>query len=138
VGQCGKKHYTPVRGKPAPHPRSPLRRCRAELQRRPGATPEFGALFVAPADPSVPLDDAWLVPPAELAAWCASCLDGARARARSAARQAARTAETVDPPGPASAAGELPADEYGALFDAAPFRDLSAANRRRRGGRVMS
>jgi hypothetical protein len=134
VGQCGSKHYTYVAGKPAPPLGSPVRRCRAELHTGPHSSPEHGGLFVAPTDPSVSPDDAWRVPVAELAAWCAHCLDGVRARARKVARTAARAAETVDL-GPAA---ELPADgDYAALFDAAPYRDLTAGGRRR-AGRVTS
>ena len=43
-----------------------------------------GRLFAAPADASVPADQAYKIPVEALTAWCGTCLDGARRRHRPA------------------------------------------------------
>ena len=55
---------------------------RREPETRCPATGVGRVLYAAPRDPGVPAESAWRVPVAELAAWCAGCLDGARAVAR--------------------------------------------------------
>jgi hypothetical protein len=59
-------------------------------------------LVAAPRDPQVSERAAWRVPAEDLAAWCAPCLDGARAaERRAAAERAARELEAALLPLPA-------------------------------------
>jgi len=60
-------------------------------------------LYVAPADPSVPVSEAHRTPVGEMAAWCGGCLDDARRR-------------NVSP-----AATGVPAD-VGELFDVTDYQ----------------
>lgn len=55
---------------------------RREPEARCEATGTGRVLYAAPRDSGVPAEAAWRVPTGELAAWCAGCLDGARAASR--------------------------------------------------------
>lgn len=74
AGACGRSHAAPKKARTKGIPTDG--RCRVE-------TP-IGRLFAAPADPSVPAEQAYRVPVEALTAWCGMCLDGARRRHRAA------------------------------------------------------